>query len=47
MNNREIMSKALASIGLINYPTDYWHWSYGDRYWAYQTEQAQAIDVKV
>ena len=23
--------------GLVNYPTEWWHWSYGDRYWALMT----------
>ena len=32
--NRDILSHALASVGLVNYPTEWWHWSYGDRYWA-------------
>lgn len=41
--NRDIMNKALSSVGLINYPTEYWHWSYGDRYWAHQTHQKQAM----
>ncbi|KTD64702.1 D-alanyl-D-alanine dipeptidase [Legionella spiritensis] len=33
--NRRLMSQALLQAGFINYPTEYWHWSYGDRYWAY------------
>jgi len=33
--NRSIMSCALQSIGFVNYLGEYWHWSYGDRYWAY------------
>ncbi len=41
--NRDIMSKALSAVGLINYPTEYWHWSYGDRYWAHQTGHKQAM----
>ncbi len=41
--NRQIMSKALEAAGFANYPTEYWHWSYGDRYWAYQMGQTQAI----
>lgn len=41
--NREIMSQALSAVGFINYPTEYWHWSYGDRYWAHQTGQKQAM----
>lgn len=33
--HRLIMSRALNDVGFINYPREYWHWSYGDRYWAY------------
>jgi D-alanyl-D-alanine dipeptidase len=40
---RKIMGKALQAVGFVNYPTEYWHWSYGDRYWAYQTHQKFAI----
>lgn len=42
-NNREIMSNALTTVGFVNYPTEYWHWSYGDRYWAYYKNQPHAI----
>ncbi|MBV1938565.1 M15 family metallopeptidase [Streptomyces sp. BV286] len=31
---RGILSTALTAAGLVNYPTEWWHWSYGDRYWA-------------
>ncbi|MDT9695260.1 M15 family metallopeptidase [Streptomyces sp. P17] len=31
---REILSAAMTAAGLVNYPTEWWHWSYGDRYWA-------------
>jgi hypothetical protein len=24
-------------VGFVNYPTEWWHWSYGDRYWALAT----------
>jgi D-alanyl-D-alanine dipeptidase len=41
--NRNIMSHSLSTVGFINYPTEYWHWSYGDRYWAHQTGQEHAI----
>lgn len=40
---REIMGAALQKVGFINYPTEYWHWSYGDRYWAHQTQQQHAL----
>lgn len=42
-NNRNIMSSALSQMGFINYPNEYWHWSYGDRYWAYFTGASWAI----
>ncbi|GGK83057.1 M15 family metallopeptidase [Sphaerisporangium melleum] len=41
--HREILSAALESAGLVNYPTEWWHWSYGDRYWAMTTGAATAI----
>ena len=42
-NYRKIMGRALQAVGFVNYPTEYWHWSYGDRYWAFQTHQKFAI----
>ena len=35
--HRAVLIDALAGAGLVNYPTEWWHWSYGDRYWAYAT----------
>ncbi|GLZ77344.1 D-alanyl-D-alanine dipeptidase [Actinorhabdospora filicis] len=32
--NRDALSKVLLGVGMVNYPTEWWHWSYGDRYWA-------------
>ena len=32
--HRAILGAALTAAGLVNYPTEWWHWSYGDRYWA-------------
>ncbi|GGV11604.1 M15 family metallopeptidase [Streptomyces spectabilis] len=32
--NRLVLCTALTTAGLVNYPTEWWHWSYGDRYWA-------------
>ena len=25
----------MEKAGFINYPAEWWHWSYGDCYWAY------------
>ncbi|GGO66024.1 M15 family metallopeptidase [Nonomuraea cavernae] len=33
--HRKILAAALEPAGLVNYPTEWWHWSHGDRYWAY------------
>lgn len=41
--NRKMMSQVLSAVGFVNYPTEYWHWSYGDRYWAYHKNKAYAI----
>ncbi|MFF0158489.1 M15 family metallopeptidase [Streptomyces sp. NPDC005263] len=32
--NRLVMERALTAVGFVNYPTEWWHWSYGERYWA-------------
>ncbi|MFC4529580.1 M15 family metallopeptidase [Sphaerisporangium dianthi] len=41
--NRKILSTALEAAGLVNYPTEWWHWSYGDRYWAMTTRTPTAL----
>jgi D-alanyl-D-alanine dipeptidase len=35
--NRALLARVLGAAGLVNYPTEWWHWSYGDRYWALMT----------
>lgn len=40
--NRRTLTAALATAGLVNYPTEWWHWSYGDRYWALATNAPAA-----
>lgn len=42
-HHRSVLAAALQAAGLVNYPTEWWHWSYGDRYWAYITGQPAAI----
>ncbi|WP_330288930.1 M15 family metallopeptidase [Streptomyces sp. NBC_00576] len=41
--NRRVLSAALTTAGFANYPTEWWHWSYGDRYWALSTGAATAL----
>jgi D-alanyl-D-alanine dipeptidase len=33
--HRDLLVTTLEAAGLVNYPTEWWHWSYGDRYWAH------------
>ncbi|MCC2336353.1 M15 family metallopeptidase [Cellulomonas wangsupingiae] len=40
---RTALSDAMSSAGFVNYPTEWWHWSFGDRYWALVTDQPAAL----
>ncbi|MCH7945760.1 MAG: dipeptidase [Armatimonadetes bacterium] len=40
---RKLFADALLEGGLTNYPSEYWHWSFGDQGWAYRTGAAHAI----
>jgi len=40
---RNLLIDALSGVGLVNYPTEWWHWSYGDRYWAVATGAPAAL----
>lgn len=42
-HNRWVLATALRDVGLVNYPTEWWHWSFGDRYWAHATGHPFAI----
>ncbi|MFI2645255.1 M15 family metallopeptidase [Streptomyces sp. NPDC018610] len=41
--NRRLLADALSEAGLVNYGTEWWHWSWGDRYWALQTDRPEAL----
>jgi D-alanyl-D-alanine dipeptidase len=41
--NREVLTAALSAANVVNYPTEWWHWSYGDRYWALVTDSPHAL----
>lgn len=45
--HRNLLAAALGTAGLVNYPTEWWHWSYGDRYWALMTGATEAIYAPV
>lgn len=40
---RAILAEALSPTVLSNYPSEYWHWSFGDQGWAYRERQEAAI----
>lgn len=40
---RRTLVDALTSAGLVNYPTEWWHWSFGDRYWALVSGAPRAL----
>ena len=41
--HRDILGNALSKGGLTNYPSEYWHWTYGDQGWAYRGGHPFAI----
>lgn len=41
--HRDLLARALGGAGLVNYPTEWWHWSHGDRYWALLTGAPAAL----
>jgi D-alanyl-D-alanine dipeptidase len=41
--NRQILTNAMHLVGFVNYPYEWWHWSYGDRYWAFNTGKSFAL----
>ncbi len=41
--HRDMLGAALSAAGLVNYPPEWWHWSYGDRYWAAATGAPSAF----
>jgi D-alanyl-D-alanine dipeptidase len=41
--HRDLLARVLGGAGLVNYPTEWWHWSYGDRYWALATGAPAAL----
>jgi zinc D-Ala-D-Ala dipeptidase len=41
--NRALLLEAMESAGFVNYPHEWWHFSYGDRYWAHAKGEPAAI----
>ena len=45
--NRQLLKTVLEDVGFVNYPSEWWHYSFGDRLWARLTGSALAIFGKV
>lgn len=45
--NRRLLIAIMSDAGFVNYPTEWWHWSYGDRYWAWTTGSSEALFGKI
>jgi len=41
--NRRLLRQVLEEVGFVNYPEEWWHFSYGDQAWAKHKEQPAAI----
>lgn len=41
--NRRTLVPPMRDARFINYPTESWHWSFGDRYWAHMTGLEAAL----
>ncbi|MEZ5383039.1 MAG: M15 family metallopeptidase [Microthrixaceae bacterium] len=42
-HHRGLLSEAMGSAGFVNYGHEWWHYSYGDRYWALSVGADHAI----
>lgn len=43
LQNRKTLNAVMSEQGFINYPTEWWHYSFGDRYWAYHKKMNHAV----
>lgn len=41
--HRQILADVLIPTGITNYPSEYWHWTYGDQGWAYRGGRPHAL----
>ncbi len=41
--NRAILAEIFATGEMTNYPSEYWHWTYGDQGWAYRGRHEHAL----
>lgn len=39
--NRELLYKTMTEVGFVNYPREWWHYSYGDRAWSFMKNKKE------
>lgn len=39
-DNRRLLYHVMTSVGFTNLPSEWWHYDYGDRFWAYYRDEA-------
>lgn len=44
---RDTLGAAMADAGFVNYPEEWWHFSFGDQYWAWRTGAPAAVYGRV
>lgn len=47
LSRRRRLVAAMRAGGFVNYDWEWWHWSYGDQYWAWKTEATHAVYGRV
>jgi len=40
---RDLLGAAMRGAGFVNHPAEWWHWSHGDRYWAWTVHAPAAL----
>lgn len=43
--NRDLLKSLMINQGFVNYPYEWWHYSYGDKYWGYVKGKAAIYDT--
>ena len=42
-NNRRLLYSAMINAGFTNYPAEWWHYDYGDTFWAAEKKQSYSV----
>lgn len=43
LKNRKLLIRVMSKAGFTNYPSEWWHWYYGDSGWAWRLYKSYAI----